>query len=121
MQRFASHYIVGQQIYKLHFIELDEERCIKDISPLTEEIAGTAFFDGLIIPVSISKQKQWDNLWKDIQKENPIDYPSLFQTINRIELPLFSTQESVRLFQIRMNPLTASELRTNNSSSNSHI
>ncbi len=121
MRRIASHYILGQKAYKIHFIELDERGFVKAISPLTEEIAGTAFFDGLIIPVSQSRQKQWENLWKEIQKENPIDYPSLFQTINRIELPLFSREESVRLFQIRMNPLTASELCTDHSRSNCHI
>lgn len=51
MKRYAAHYILIQPycLLKQHYIELDANDCILKIAPLTEEIAGTVFYDGILI------------------------------------------------------------------------
>ncbi len=52
MKRYASHYILlsPDKVLRQHFIEVDNSGKITCISPLTEEIAGTIFYNGIIFP-----------------------------------------------------------------------
>ena len=54
MRRIASHYIYWNSFFPMHYVELDEEECLAGVFPLEEEIAGTEFYDGLLILASIS-------------------------------------------------------------------
>ncbi len=55
MKRYAAHYtlLFPNQILKQHYIELNEKNQITVVAPLTEEIAGTVFYDGIIFPSPI--------------------------------------------------------------------
>lgn len=51
MKRFAAHFVWYKQVYRMHYIELDDEGIFRGIYPLEEEIAGTAFYDGVLLPL----------------------------------------------------------------------
>lgn len=50
MRRIASHYVYWRRLYKMHYIELDGAGVFQGIYPFKEEIAGTEFYDGTLIP-----------------------------------------------------------------------
>ena len=53
MRRIASHYIYWRQFYRMHYVELDESGILTGVFPLEGEIAGTEFYDGILILVPI--------------------------------------------------------------------
>ncbi|MCD7848817.1 MAG: hypothetical protein LUH63_03185 [Parabacteroides sp.] len=53
MRRVASHYIYWKQFYRMHYAELDDRGVLVGVFPLEEEIAGTEFYDGILIPVPV--------------------------------------------------------------------
>lgn len=55
MRRLASHFIYCGGIRRMSYLELDEEDRFRGIYPLREEIAGTAFYDGILIPLLADK------------------------------------------------------------------
>lgn len=57
MRRIAAHYIYCGRVYRMHYLELDEESRLRGIYPLTEEIAGTAFYDGILVPVAENERR----------------------------------------------------------------
>lgn len=56
MMRFASHFILHkEQLFRMHYAELSDDGSLVGIHPFTEELAHTAFFDGLIVLEASSK------------------------------------------------------------------
>ena len=55
MRRIAAHYVWCKQVYRMHYIELDDNGVFHGVYPLNEEIAGTAFYDGVLVPVLSSE------------------------------------------------------------------
>lgn len=53
MRRIASHYIYWKQFYRMHYVELDDRGILTGVFPLEGEIAGTEFYDGILIPVPV--------------------------------------------------------------------
>lgn len=53
MRRVASHYIYWKQFYRMHYAELDDRGVLAGVFPLEEEVAGTEFYDGILIPVPV--------------------------------------------------------------------
>ncbi len=51
MRRLAAHYVWYKDVLFLHYIELADDGTLAGVFPLTEELAGTAFYDGILIPV----------------------------------------------------------------------
>lgn len=51
MRRIASHYIYWQKWYRMHYLELDDQGCFVGVYPLDREIAGTEFYDGVLLPL----------------------------------------------------------------------
>ncbi len=47
------HYIYWRQFYRLHYVELNDNGVLAGIFPLEGEIAGTEFYDGILILVPI--------------------------------------------------------------------
>ena len=43
MRRIAAHYVWCKQVYRMHYIELDDNGAFHGVYPLNEEIAGTAW------------------------------------------------------------------------------
>ena len=54
MKRLASHFIFLPQheLFRLHYIELNERNIIEKIAPLNEEIASTSFFSGYLFVIN---------------------------------------------------------------------
>lgn len=50
-RRFASHFIYCGGVHRMAYVELDEQNRFLGIYPLTGEIAGTAFYDGILLPL----------------------------------------------------------------------
>jgi hypothetical protein len=51
MRRVASHYLFWHRLYRMYYVQLDENGTFVGVYPLDAEIAGTEFYDGMIIPV----------------------------------------------------------------------
>ena len=58
MRRIASHYIYWRQFYRLHYVELNDNGVLAGIFPLEGEIAGTEFYDGILILVLFPRLTQ---------------------------------------------------------------
>ncbi len=75
MQRLASHYIWYRKVYRLHYIELDDFGKFVGVFPLAEEIAGTVFYDGVLIPMLSTDNPDimnWEHLTKNIKQGSVI-------------------------------------------------
>ncbi|SEG19319.1 hypothetical protein SAMN05444001_11937 [Parabacteroides chinchillae] len=124
MRRIASHYIYCHQVYKMHYLELTDEGLYMGLYPLTEEIAGTEFYDGILVPVS-SQEKQ---IYSDLisipfgRNSNFSRKEFIFSYLDLIKVSLQVEKERpVRLVLLNGSPLTATELCTNNSGSDCYI
>lgn len=95
MRRIASHYVYYRQLHRMSYVELTEGNLFSGVYPLEEEIAGTEFYDGILVPIASGNTKL---LPEQIEPGTP-----------------------VRLFLLNAVTLTATELPTDNSRGNSHI
>jgi len=89
----------------MHYIELDDKGIFRGVYPLQEEIAGTEFYDGVIIPVSWEKEPDFSSLlntWKDITGQTEPGSP-------------------VRIYRLHGISRTAAELGTDDGSGNGYI
>ena len=57
-KRFAAHYVWCGEVLRLHYVELDEAGHWIGCYPLEAELAATAFYDGILIPLPQSVQLQ---------------------------------------------------------------
>jgi len=58
MKRYAAHYILllpNDEVFKQHYIELDDNNQIVKIAPLVEEIEGVAFYNGTLLVVATGR------------------------------------------------------------------
>ena len=76
MRRIAAHYVWCKQVYRMHYIELDDNGAFHGVYPLNEEIAGTAFYDGVLVPVLSSEPaigfKQVMGSWPALTEKIPL-------------------------------------------------
>ena len=122
MSRWATHFLLlGTKAYKMHCLELDAAGNLQRYFPLTEEIAGTSFVEGILltVPALLAPTQEEIRHWLS-SKQFP-DYSSLITFFTEKDLYTPGLGEKVRLFQIRLHPLSASELSTDYSGSNCHI
>lgn len=47
-RRLAAHYICLDRVYRMHYLVLDRDHRLRGIFPLTEELAATAFYSGIL-------------------------------------------------------------------------
>lgn len=121
MSRWATHFLLlGTKAYKMYCLELDAAGNLQQYFPLTEEIAGTSFVEGILwaVPASLAPTQEEIRHW--LSSKFP-DYSSLITFFAGKALHTPGLGEKVRLFQIRLHPLSASELSTDYSSGNCHI
>lgn len=89
MRRFAAHYVWYKQVYRMHYIEVDDGGLFCGIFPLEAEIAGTAFYDGVLIPVlpgmAIDFQSM-TNTWRDWTENVSIGSPAQVYRLTGIPL-----------------------------------
>ena len=57
-KRFAAHYVWCQEVLRLHYVELDEAGHWLGCHPLEVELAATAFYEGILVPLPLSSQPQ---------------------------------------------------------------
>lgn len=99
-KRFAAHYIwLGDRVHAMRFLEVDASGFLCGLYPLTEEIARTIFFNGVLVPLPASLEKEadfWIRQWRQIP-------PVLFE------------KEPLGLYQLETIDLAAAKLGTDNS------
>lgn len=122
MSRWAAHFvIVGETIYCMHCLEMASSGDLQEIFPLTEEIAGTSFLDGVLLAVTASSVLTEKEISQLLWRKKISEYPMLLSYLQQQSFVAPALGEKIRLFHIQLHPLTASELSTNNSRSNCHI
>ena len=122
MSRWAAHFvIVGETIYRMHCLEMASSGDLQEIFPLTEEIAGTSFLDGVLLAVTASSVLTEKEISQLLWRKKISEYPMLLSYLQQQSFVTPALGEKIRLFHIQLHPLTASELSTNNSRSNCHI
>lgn len=122
MSRWAAHFvIVGETIYRMHCLEIASSGDLQEIFPLTEEIAGTSFLDGVLLAVTASSVLTEKEISQLLWRKKISEYPMLLSYLQQQSFVTPALGEKIRLFHIQLHPLTASELSTNNSRSNCHI
>lgn len=122
MSRWAAHFvIVGETIYRMHCLEIASSGDLQEIFPLTEEIAGTSFLDGVLLAVTASSVLTEKEISQLLWRKKISEYPMLLSYLQQQSFVAPALGEKIRLFHIQLHPLTASELSTNNSRSNCHI
>lgn len=57
-KRFAAHYVWCQEVLRLHYVELDDDGHWAGCFPLETELASTAFYDGILIPIPLQLSPQ---------------------------------------------------------------
>lgn len=124
MRRIASHYVYYQQLFRLSYIELSDNGQFIGVYPLSEEIAGTEFRDGILIPVACSNKK-------NLSEGFPISSGRISDFSRKEVLSEMLGQAClsdgieagtpVRLFLLNISSLAATELRTDHSCGNSHV
>lgn len=122
MSRWAAHFvIVGETIYRMHCLEMASSGDLQEIFPLTEEIAGTSFLDGVLLAVTASSVLTEKEISQLLWRKKISEYPMLLSYLQQQSFVAPALGEKIRLFHIQLHPLTASELSTNDSRSNRHI
>lgn len=122
MSRWAAHFvIVGETIYRMHCLEIASSGDLQEIFPLTEEIAGTSFLDGVLLAVTASSVLTEKEISQLLWRKKISEYSMLLSYLQQQSFVSPALGEKIRLFHIQLHPLTASELSTNNSRSNCHI
>lgn len=124
MRRVASHYTYYRQLYRMHYVELDNQGSFTGIFPLDGEIAGTEFYDGILVPAACGKEiKSLDKIsvfiqWKTGKSRTVILSDVLKQ--NGFSLDIESG-DSVQLLLLTGISLPPAEFCTDNSRSNGYI
>lgn len=124
MRRLAAHYIYCGRMYRMHYLEVDEASRLCGIYPLTEEIAGTTFYNGILIPLLQDETYACREAFLFSLHDNPafVRKEFVFEALAESRV----TDEirpglPIRLFLLHGLSLAASKLGTNNSGSNGYI
>jgi hypothetical protein len=123
VKRFAAHYIVlpPGYLYKLHVIEIDENRGLGIVYPLKQETAATVFLNGLILAVNENTFPPDELL---VTVENHVQqYPgiTLFELLDYLSLKKLVAGEPLNLYHLDGIDLPSAKFRTDNSRSNRYI
>jgi|GEM_PF-1620268 hypothetical protein len=105
MRRIAAHYIFKEDLLHLHYIEIDDHNNFVGVFPLSEEIAGTEFYDGVVFP-SHSTDLDIDSL-DSLKKSGVADNIKKGNVID--------------VYQLREGLCSSTKLTTNKRSCNSNI
>lgn len=118
MKRFAAHYIFlpANHLYKLHLIESGENRHIKALCPLRQEIAATEFLNGVILAVNENTFRS-DNELLLIMEDCLHQYPGItfFELLERLALKEINYGSPVSLYHLDGIDLLTAKFRAGNS------
>lgn len=124
MRRVASHYIWFRQLYRMHYVELDSQNRLVGIFPLSEEIAGTEFYDGLLIPISLAEAEEFPEQANRLYRKESDGSAQreLFAWLAGSGMcSSVESGDSVVLYLLNRKALSSSELCTDNSRCNGYI
>lgn len=126
MQRLASHYIYCKQLYRMHYLEISDAGEFEGLYPLSHEIAGTAFYDGLILPVVSVPDWLHQSTFSfsyPLEADSPKSpYQQLGEWLTTQSLVQPDLHEACdALFLLNRLTLTTSELGTNNGCCHGYI
>jgi len=122
IRKVASHYIFWHRLYKLHYIELDENGIFRGIYPLKEEIGNTEFYNGILI-LSCFKATGLVSLQACFEKGEPLPYDiCLSRNLDRIGYSKgVEVGSRINLLLLEGVRLTAPEFSTNHGCCNGYI
>lgn len=97
MKRYAAHYVIvpPDRVLKQHYVELDDEDNLKEVAPLTEEIAGTVFYNGILV---LSSKKIDRNTLITIQGKE--DYMCRIEFLLQSDWIVFEPGKPVFVYQL---------------------
>lgn len=124
MRRVAAHYLMCREgVFRLHYIELNDLGYINGIYPLEQEIAGTAFYDGILFPVRQVVDMNAGSMYRELSRLHVI-HPEK-SCIGLLELLGLASVKGgsfpVDLFRIYGSGLASPEFGTDNGCGNCHI
>lgn len=124
MRRVAAHYIYCGRMYRMHYLEVDDASRLQGIHPLTEEIAGTSFYNGILIPLPVVEEYACREAFLFSLEQPPAfgRKECVFEALaaSRVTDGIHPGMP-VRLFLLNGLSLAASELGTDNRSGNGYI
>ena len=74
----------------MHYLELDDSGRFVGVHPLSEEIAHTSFFNGVLIPLPESLANEadhWIRQWQQIPERLLKDEPLRLYNLENVNLP----------------------------------
>jgi hypothetical protein len=114
MKRFAAHYLFTppDKTFLMHYVELDNANRITGIFPLTNEIANTTFFNGILL---LFNRKIFPVEFLRTLKNNSKQAPSLsiFQLLKNKNFPAVDINRAVFLYILEGIDLPTLRLNTN--------
>ncbi len=124
MRRIAAHFIFWKKMYRMHFLELDDCGRLLSITPLREEMAGTEFYSGLLVPVvsppDFFSLHTFSFPYQDRQPESPVDFLEQ-EMVSRHISEGTELRQPVTVFRLHGLALSPSELCADNGCCNGYI
>jgi hypothetical protein len=123
-KRLAAHsvYWGSADVFKLHYIELDENQLITCIEPLENEIASTSFYNGILFVfptgtfASVAELKE--RIQNIRQQFSSISVSELFQKLQTEEI---KRGEPVQIFHLDGIDLLSAKFRTSDGCGDCYI
>ena len=123
MRRIASHYVYWKQLLRMHYVELDEKENLVGVFPLNGEIAGTEFYDGILVPALAEGEKmdrqEIEFSWAG--NKNSLGIEFLTAALQKLDLPKPAEKGLPTQVLLVTLPLTSAKLSADNSRCNGYI
>ena len=123
MRRIASHYVYWKQLLRMHYVELDEKENLVGVFPLNGEIAGTEFYDGILVPALAEGEKmdrqEIEFSWAG--NKNSLGIEFLTAALQKLNLPKPAEKGLPTQVLLVTLPLTSAKLSADNSRCNGYI
>lgn len=123
MRRIASHYVYWKQLLRMHYVELDEKENLVGVFPLNGEIAGTEFYDGILVP-TLAEGEKMDRQGIEFSwagNKNSLGIEFLTAALQKLDLPKPAEKGLPTQVLLVTLPLTSAKLSADNSRCNGYI
>ncbi|MBO5226242.1 MAG: hypothetical protein J6B46_07570 [Parabacteroides sp.] len=123
MRRIASHYVYWKQLLRMHYVELDEKENLVGVFPLNGEIAGTEFYDGILVP-ALAEGEKMDRQGIEFSwagNKNSLGIEFLTAALQKLNLPKPAEKGLPTQVLLVTLPLTSAKLSADNSRCNGYI
>lgn len=123
MRRIASHYVYWKQLLRMHYVELDEKENLVGVFPLNGEIAGTEFYDGILVP-ALAEGEKMDRQGIEFSwagNKNSLGIEFLTAALQKLNLPKPAEKGLPTQVLLVTFPLTSAKLSADNSRCNGYI